>query len=382
MNMRLFSNNEWDQLKTVIVGTMEGFQPSFEFNTVVDQKLVETAQKIVWEAYPSSYIEEVTEDLEALCDILRANGVTILRPQWPYADNVFHTPAWTAGGFDIYNVRDLHIVFGNKLIVSAPSSRFRLFENQALQTLFYENFFQSDMDWICAPTPQLQGEFIRELSKNLSEMQKLEETLHASLSGGLTEVWHRLEEKEIIFDAANVIRFGQDILYLVSSTGNNKGAQWLQNTLPDYRVHITDAYRSSHLDSTILPLREGVVLLNGARVNESNTPELLNKWDKLYFNEPSAVCPVEIEFHKNVRLPAYHKLKDLGAVSSIGHISSPWAGLNVLSLSPDTVMVHDRQKELIKTLEAKRFNVIPIQMRHCYTMLGGLHCVTLDVERG
>ena len=139
--MRLFSNNEWDELKTVIVGTMAGFQPSFEFNTVVDQKLVETAQKIVWEAYPKRYIEEVTEDLEALCDILRANDVTILRPRWPYADNVFHTPAWTAGGFDIYNVRDLHIVFGNKLIVSAPSSRFRLFENQALQTLFYENFF-------------------------------------------------------------------------------------------------------------------------------------------------------------------------------------------------------------------------------------------------
>ena len=272
-------------------------------------------------------------------------------------------------------------MFGNKLVVSAPSSRFRLFENQALQSLFYDNFFHSGMEWICAPTPQLQGDFLRELSKNPSKIQVLEETQHAKLSGGLTEIWHRLDDKEIIFDAANIIRFGEDILYLVSSTGNEKAAKWLQNILPDYRVHTTDAYRSSHLDSTILPLCDGVVLLNGARVNESNTPDFLKKWDKIYFNEPAEVCPKEVEFHRNVRLPNYHKLRDIGAVSSIGHISSPWAGLNVLSVSPDTVLVHDRQEKLIKTLEARRFNVIPIQMRHCYTMLGGLHCVTLDVVR-
>jgi len=24
---------------------------------------------------------------------------------------------------------------------------------------------------------------------------------------------------------------------------------------------------------------------------------------------------------------------------------------------------------------------VPVQMRHCYTMLGGLHCTTLDVVR-
>jgi len=36
---------------------------------------------------------------------------------------------------------------------------------------------------------------------------------------------------------------------------------------------------------------------------------------------------------------------------------------------------------LIRTLGAKGFEVIPIRMRHCYTMLGGLHCTTLDVVR-
>jgi len=71
----------------------------------------------------------------------------------------------------------------------------------------------------------------------------------------------------------------------------------------------------------------------------------------------------------------------MGVDSNLGHISSPWAGLNVLSLDSSTVLVHDRQINLIKELEKWGFDVIPVRMRHCYTMLGGLHCSTLDVVR-
>ena len=63
---------------------------------------------------------------------------------------------------------------------------------------------------------------------------------------------------------------GRDILYLISSSGNEIGARWLQEVLgKDYKVHTTrDIYRSSHIDSTILCLRPGLVLLNSTRVNE------------------------------------------------------------------------------------------------------------------
>ena len=36
-----------------------------------------------------------------------------------------------------------------------------------------------------------------------------------------------LNEKEIYFEAANTVRMGRDLLYLVSTSGNNKGAKWL-----------------------------------------------------------------------------------------------------------------------------------------------------------
>ena len=83
--------------------------------------------------------------------------------------------------------------------------------------------------------------------------------------------------KEVLFEAANTLRMGKDLLYLMSSSGNHKGAKWLQSVLGDeYRVHVTsDIYRSSHIDSTVLALRPGLVLLNSARVSDKNCPPIL-----------------------------------------------------------------------------------------------------------
>lgn len=379
--MKLHSDNEWDPLKAVIVGTVDGYAPGLE---IADPRpgLLEAASKIVGKAYPRWYLDEVAEDLEELCGIFRQAGISVIRPHWSEQSASFCTPNWSACGFDIYNVRDLHIVFGDTLVVSAPSSRFRLFETYAFHDMFYRHFFDDGLRWIAAPLPRLKGEYIHEIQRSPSQLEATEDSLHQRLSHGLGQSYHYLDEDEIIFDAANIIRIGRDILFLVSSTANRKAAAWLANVLgPDYRVHVTHTYRASHLDSTVLPLRSGTVLLNGARVDEATCPPVLRGWDKLYFTEVAPVPQAEVEFHRAVRIPVYNELRELGVESQLAHISSPWAGLNVMSIDPDTVLVHDRQHEMIRALEAKGFTVVPVRMRHCYTMLGGLHCTTLDVVR-
>ncbi|QEQ00029.1 hypothetical protein FFX45_00675 [Thermosynechococcus sp. CL-1] len=381
--MKIKSNNEWDKLRTVVVGTVDNFSPGLE---VIDGsrsfELLTKAETIARKAYPQWYLDEVAEDLEVLCSILREAGALVLRPSWHEEYHTFSTPNWSASGFDIYNVRDIHIVFGNTLIVSAPSSRFRLFEFYAFQDLLYKYCFDEGFRWIFAPPPKLRGGYRQLLQRPLTDLESVEDQVHQQLSGGINETFHRLSEDEIIFDAANIIRLGKDILYLVSSTGNHKGAKWLADVLGnEYKVHLTYTYRSSHLDSTILPLCEGVVLLNGFRVKESTCPEVFSKWEKIYFTEVVPVPETEVSFHNEVRLPIYEELLSMGVISHLNTMSSPWAGLNVFSIAPDTVLVHDQQLPLIKALETKRFTVIPVRMRHCYTMLGGLHCTTLDLER-
>jgi N-dimethylarginine dimethylaminohydrolase len=379
--MKLNSHDEWSPLREVILGTVAGFIPPIEMS-LADEGLMARAAAIAAKAYPQWYLDEVAEDLSELEAVLHKAGVKVHRPAWREARADFRTPNWAAQGFDIYNMRDIHAVFGNSLIVSASAARFRLFEHHSMQRVVYDHYFRDGLRWIYAPPPRLVGKYVEAYKRPWTPLEQNEDAQHAKLSGGLNETFHRLAETEILFDAANVIRLGADILYLISSTGNRLAGQWLQSVLGDsYRVHVTNAYRSSHLDSTILPLRPGVVLLNNARVGPLNCPDLFERWDKLYFGDVVPVPEAEVAFHRDVRLPIFHELRALGVDSALEHISSPWAGLNVLSLDPSTVLVHDQQVPLIRTLEQTGFTVIPIRMRHCYSMLGGLHCSTLDTVR-
>lgn len=347
-----------------------------------DADVCAKARTLVRQAFPQWYLDEVGEDLADLCDLFKKANVEVLRPRWDEGSPYFETPNWAAEGFDIYNVRDLHIVFGNTVVSSAPSARFRQFESFALRDLFYDHFFEDGFRWITAPMPRLRGEYLHEIQRPPTTLEAVEDRIHRQLSAGLGEKYHYLDDDEVIFDAANIIRLGTDVLFLVSSTGNRKAVRWLREVLgSDFVVHETHAYRSSHLDSTILPLREGCALINGARVSDSTCPEVLKSWDKLVFTEMAPVPDAEVEFHRTTRLPVFHQLKELGVESHLEHMSSPWAGLNVMSLDPKTVLVHDRQTAMIKALEGHGFTVVPVPMRHCYTMLGGLHCTTLDVVR-
>ncbi len=155
-----------------------------------------------------------------------------------------------------------------------------------------------------------------------------------------------------------------------------------QSVLGDeYKVHTTSIYRSSHIDSTIFCLKPGLVLLNEARVNESNCPEVFKNWDKIWFSDVAPTSNEELALQKDVREPIGKRLIELGFKTNLLLMSSPWVGLNFLSISTDTVVVESRQTNLIKMFENSGFTVIPVQMRHMYTQMGGIHCATLDTVR-
>jgi len=96
------------------------------------------------------------------------------------------------------------------------------------------------------------------------------------------------------------------------------------------------------------------------------------------------VAPItesELKFQKEVREPIGKELKSMGFETNLFSMSSPWVGMNVLSVNQNTVIADERQVELIKLLEKNKFNVIKLRMRHIYTQGGGIHCATLDTVR-
>jgi glycine amidinotransferase/scyllo-inosamine-4-phosphate amidinotransferase 1 len=161
----------------------------------------------------------------------------------------------------------------------------------------------------------------------------------------------------MILDAANVLRLNDTLLFLKSCSGNEAALNWLRDAMPDVTIESCEFYSGVHIDSTIVPLREGLVMLNASRVTEQNCPKVFANWDKIWVSDVVAQ-----DFY---RYP----------------YASKWIALNLLVVDPHTVIMDKHQTELIKTLEQHNFTVIPQELRHSRTLGGGFHCVTLDLLR-
>jgi N-dimethylarginine dimethylaminohydrolase len=368
--MKVNSHNEWDKLREVIVGKAEG-HASLVFSTPLppSEELLEKAKALARKAFPQWLVDEIGEDLEAMCDVLKSFGVKVLRPDQSHVNRPFVTPHFSAAGDHVYNMRDLHLVVGNTVVESPSQEKHRYFETEGLYDIWYD-YLKEGFRWICGPKPRLDGDYMTTYTASGKDQY----------DDG--QKFIKLAEREILFEAANTVRMGRDLLYLVSRSGNFLGAQWLQSVLGDeYRVHTTDEiYRSSHIDSTVLCLKPGLVLLNTNRVTPSNCPAVLDKWDKIYFGDIVPTPEETVSFHEKVRKPVSDELASLGIQSSIDSVASPWIGMNILSIDPETVIVDERQVPLIRTLEKHKITPVPIRFRHSYYM-GGIHCSTLDTVR-
>jgi len=383
--MKINSHNEWDKLKEVIVGTAQGTTATLTWlkPDPIPEKTREQAELLAKEAYPKWFIDEINEDLEELSNVLKKEGVKVFRPQVHDISKIFNTPFWASSGNNIYNTRDLHLVVGNTVIESPSMLKSRYFEASTLYPIWYE-YMKDGFKWICAPKPKLDSRVIIPYYRDEQERKLTEEDiLYQKLTDGRIEKLHKLTEEEILFEAANTLRMGRDLLYLVSYSGNYLGARWLQEILGDeYKVHVTEEiYRSSHIDSTLLCLKPGLLLANSIRVNKNNLPKIFDKWDKIWFSDVAPVSESEIKFQREIRDPIAKKIQKLGFETNLELTASPWVGMNFLSIDPNTVVVDERQTNLVRLLESYKFRVIPIRMRHMYTQGGGIHCVTLDTVR-
>ena len=383
--MKINSHNEWDKLLEVIVGTAEGTTATLSWMRPepISEKIMEKALELSKKASPKWFYDEVEEDLEGLSGALADLGVKVLRPTPFDYSQMYSTPFWTTNSNNVYNTRDLNLVVGNTVIETPSYLASRYYETTAMYDIWYE-YFKEGFRWIAGPKPMLNYQaklpyFRDEEERVLTD----EDKKHIELTGGRLEKLHKLSEREILFEAANTLRMGKDLLYLLSSSGNLNGAKWLQGVLgSDYKVHITsDIYRSSHIDSTAMCLKPGLVLLNSTRVNDKNCPKIFDNWDKIYFEDVAPTSEEELKIQKELRDPIGNEIEALGFETNLHDMSSPWVGMNFLSVDQATVVVDERQANLIKLLEKHKFTVVPIKMRHIYTQGGGIHCATLDTVR-
>jgi glycine amidinotransferase/scyllo-inosamine-4-phosphate amidinotransferase 1 len=299
------SRNEWDPLEAIVVGSATNANwPS------TDPVFAEEGSKTSWTEtpvpsgpVPDWIVEEANVELDRLTEILVDYGAVVYRPK--PMDFV------ALGGMYNYCPRDRLLVCGDTVVDVNMMYPCRNQETEALQQV------------------------IRQAKKVLTMPR----------------------DQGMILDAANVCRLGNTWLYLQSHSGNLAAYDWLCNQFPAIDIELCNFYSGVHIDSTIVPVREGLVLLNASRVNESNCPAAFDSWEKIYITD---VVP-----------QGFYQYP----------YASKWIAMNMLVLDPKAVIVDAAQTELITTLKSKGIDAIPHTLSHSRTLGGGFHCVTLDLRR-
>lgn len=333
-------HNEWDPLEEVIVGIADGARvpiadPGLFAIDYAD--IYDTPEQIPSGPYDERVIGETTEDLEVFTDLLITAGITVRRPQPVDHAARFGALGWATDGEYNYCPRDVLLTVGETVIETPMVLRSRYFESLAYRDLLLE-YFASGANWISAPKPRLADPTYR-------------------LRPGDGKI---LGELEPLFDAANVLRAGRDLLYLVSSSGNRLGGRWLQRVLGDeYTVHLLEGvYDGTHIDTTITLIRPGLMVLNPARIQLEQLPSPFRNWDVIW-------CPQVPDPH-----PESRTLR-----------ASTWMGMNLMMVNPTLAVVDPDQGSLIAELERRGVDVAPLALRHSRRLSGGFHCVSLDVRR-
>ena len=337
----VWSCNEWDPLEEVIVGNPARARfPTADPSTRLAEYPDRTVDAIPQGPFDPQVIEETEEDLDEFVAVLEDHGVTVRRPEtWPHEAR-FSTAHWESQGFYNYCPRDVMLVTGDQIIESPNVIRSRSQETFSYRKLMM-SYLEQGARWYSAPRPML---------------------LDSLFDVDTSRPTPRNDEPA--FDAANVLRLGRDLIYLVSGTGNEIGGRWLQTVLGDsYRVHfLKDVYYGSHIDSTFVALRPGLMLCNPERITADTLPDILKQWEIIY-SPPMQTSEGRDSDYLN---------------KSIG---SAWIDMNLFSISPNLVVVDRDQTALIRLLEGYGLDVIPLKLRHARMLGGGFHCATLDIRR-
>lgn len=298
--------NEWDRLRKVVVGSAS--HANWPNN---DPVFSQESEKTTWTQtpvpsgpVPQWIIDETNEDLDILAATMKSMGIEVVRPR--------SLNFQEHNGMYNYCPRDRLLIYDNTIVDPAMMYPCRDMERQC-----YQNIVDQAPYYI-----------------------------------------HMPRNEGMVLDAANVLRLNDTMLFLESPSGNRAAYHWLCEQFPNVKIEICNFYSGVHIDSTIVPLRQGLVMLNASRVSENTVPRVFDNWQKIWVTDVVAQDFYQYPY------------------------ASKWIAMNMLVIDPFTVICSADQLQLINILKAHNFDVIPLTLRHSRTLGGGFHCVTLDLVRG
>jgi glycine amidinotransferase len=330
--------NEWDPLEEVIVGTARG-AAEIGFEPGLAAYFQDGSADRAFRGRPvePALIDEAERQLDGLAALLAARDIVLRRPEPVDHCAPIETADWRVDvGRASACPRDALLVVGEEIIEAPMALRARAFEARAYRGLI-DHYVQSGARHVVAPVPRRNDALYRDEAPWLGEI-------------------------EPVFDAACFARCGRDIFWQPDMVSNQAGADWLGRQLgPGFRIHRLRFSEATpmHIDTTLVPIRPGLVLVNPERPCIAGDFGLFsaNGW---------RVVPAPPSVRSARPKP--------GAVSN-------WISMNLLMLDERTAMVEQAEQPMIALLEHLGCDVIPVPFDRVYGFGGGLHCCTTDIRR-
>lgn len=352
--MALNVYTEWGSLKEVVVGScfnINEYNVDLSFRLFFHDNIKDEFLKKSFKLQ-KRLIEQREEDLNAFAALLEGEGIKVFRPRLLEEIKKFNTPNFEDHNSPVDNPRDQTLILGNEIIETPCLWRRRYFENDLMKDIFM-HYFKLGAKWTCAPRPELKQESF-DLSYVKRSESKVDWTEYDSLEKNF----------EIMFDGAQCLKFGKDIVMNVNNENHKLGLQWLQAHVGDkFKIHPV-ALTDHHIDGMFMPLKPGTLLINPSTMR-----------DKL------SLLPKELQSWDVIEVPEEHVAID----NSGPQLASNNINVNVLPLDEERVIVFDETGDgpvaLMKALEKQGFTPIHIRLRHSRIFGGGAHCVTLDTVR-
>ncbi|WP_337261389.1 MULTISPECIES: amidinotransferase [unclassified Serratia (in: enterobacteria)] len=342
---------EWDPLEEVLLGDPLGAMKPGEmtvFESVIPQKYSHVLEQIFPDGvncYPADLIECARKEVTELKAVLESEGVRVQVAEPIDFSKSIKTPHWDVPNqFCSSNPRDSLLLVGDMIIEAPMADRSRYFETFAYRKVL-KDLNRRGARWISAPKPILsEKSFVSELNRD-SEGQPTE--------------WLTTEE-EILFDAADFMKFGKDILVSRSHVTNDAGIDWVRKILgKEFTLHVietTNPY-AMHLDDTIMPLGKGRLLYSPDYFDPSALPDIFKTWE--IFEAPPVI---------------YSPTNRLGKLSG-------WLNINMLSLDEERIIVERKQEHTIAFLKKLGMKPILCDFENYFPFVGSFHCASLDIKR-
>jgi N-dimethylarginine dimethylaminohydrolase len=333
--------NEYDRLKTIILGSVYDLD---RVPAIYEGKDQEAFIKINEQSY---------QELLEFQKILEQHDVKVLRPSQPKSYN--NLPNMIKQS-PLINMRDFHLAYGNLFFLTYGSFGNRRFQHAWIEKIVNDLI---DQDNFVLSANEFNFHYDDSFLKNTSQKEHFVKT------------YTKNYQMNNLYHAASLLKHN-NIAIASMVAGSPIGTKWIQKWLSTLNIEYVKVPTVGHIDGVHSILRKDLLLSS-----IEYTPL------KKFFNDIIIVSSK----------PEYHQWRDDDALASKVKNPTGWlyecqgyfqefcAEANALSIDPETVCLSFYDKDFYSRLKNKGINAIYVQWKNRHFWGGGLHCITLDIER-